>query len=50
MSEDFGYCLYARDAGYDVWLDASNMLVHDSRMHVKPWTMNCDGSFSRWGY
>lgn len=50
VAEDFGYCVKAREVGYDVWLDASNDLVHDSRVKVKPWTMNRDGTFSRWTY
>jgi len=39
-SEDFGYCLQARDAGYKVFLDGTAVLWHDHFhiAHLKPWT------------
>ena len=39
-SEDFGYCLSARDFGYKVFLDGTAVLWHDvaSVSRSKPWT------------
>jgi len=38
-SEDFGYCLWARDLGYKVYLDSTLELHHliPKRIPKKPW-------------
>jgi glycosyltransferase involved in cell wall biosynthesis len=43
-SEDFGYCLRARELGYKVYLDGTAVLWHDTECQVrpKPWMRTPD--------
>jgi glycosyltransferase involved in cell wall biosynthesis len=45
-SEDFGYCLKARELGYKVFLDGTAVLWHDlQQLRPKPWMKRKDGKY-----
>lgn len=37
-AEDFGYCLRARRAGYEIWVDATVRISHHLAPRGRPWT------------
>jgi glycosyltransferase involved in cell wall biosynthesis/GT2 family glycosyltransferase len=52
-SEDFSYCLQARDYGYEVFLDGVIKLEHiiPEKLRVKPWTRNSfTGEYEHFSY
>jgi len=50
-SEDFGYCLNARDLGYEIYLDGTAVLWHDlAQLRPKPWTKKHDGKYIKFRY
>ena len=50
-SEDFGYCLRARDLGYKVYLDGTAVLWHDmEQIRPKAWSRKADGQYIKFRY
>lgn len=50
-SEDFGYCIRARKAGYKVWIDGTLKMGHYiGNTGKKAWSVNEDGSYKPFVY
>jgi GT2 family glycosyltransferase len=52
-SEDFGYCIRARDLGYGVYLDSTVSLLHyfPNEMPIKPWSRSTStGKYMTFSY
>jgi GT2 family glycosyltransferase len=51
-SEDFGYCLKARELGYKVFLDGISKLYHHipERLPLKPWSRNALNEYELFFY
>lgn len=51
-SEDFGYCLQAKDYEYKIWLDGTVVLWHyiPKQIPQKPWSRKQDGDYAPFNY